>query len=83
MGTVCFAYAHNSLFHVTDWLPTLYSAAGGDAADLPSSLDGVDQWEVVTRMRGGPSSSSSSSSSSSVRTEVLYNMEPGGRGAVR
>jgi arylsulfatase A-like enzyme len=30
--------------HVSDWLPTLYAAAGGDIADLGSSLDGVDQW---------------------------------------
>lgn len=34
------------LFHVTDWLPTLYSAAGGDLNDL-KDLDGVDQWSAI------------------------------------
>lgn len=32
------------MIHVTDWLPTLYSAAGGRPYDLPPDLDGVDQW---------------------------------------
>ena len=40
------------LLHVTDWLPTLYSAAGGDAAaDLPADLDGVDQWASLVEAR--------------------------------
>ena len=32
--------------HVTDWLPTLYSAAGGNIADL-GELDGIDQWSTI------------------------------------
>ena len=32
--------------HVTDWLPTFYSAAGGKIADL-GELDGVDQWPAI------------------------------------
>ena len=35
------------LFHVTDWLPTLYSVAGGDLRDL-GSIDGVNQWDVLS-----------------------------------
>lgn len=31
--------------HVTDWMPTLISAAGGTLQGIP--LDGVDQWEVL------------------------------------
>lgn len=31
--------------HVTDWMPTLISAAGGSLQGIP--LDGVDQWEVL------------------------------------
>lgn len=34
------------LFHITDWLPTLYTAAGGDPSDL-KDFDGVDQWAVI------------------------------------
>ncbi|XP_014255519.1 arylsulfatase B-like [Cimex lectularius] len=34
----------NQLIHVTDWVPTLYTAAGGDKLHLPSNLDGIDQW---------------------------------------
>lgn len=36
------------LMHVTDWLPTLYTAAGGNPEDLPAAkLDGVDQWDAL------------------------------------
>ncbi|XP_068081821.1 arylsulfatase B [Anabrus simplex] len=37
----------HQLMHITDWLPTLYSAAGGDASQMDSTLDGVDQWESL------------------------------------
>lgn len=37
----------NYLVHMTDWLPTLYSAAGGDLMDL-GSIDGVDQWRMLS-----------------------------------
>lgn len=33
--------------HVTDWLPTFYSAAGGNLEDLEENLDGVDQWATI------------------------------------
>lgn len=36
------------LMHVTDWLPTLYKAAGGNPENLNSAkLDGVDQWDAL------------------------------------
>lgn len=38
----------NDLFHMTDWLPTLYSAAGGNTADL-GVIDGVNQWPTISR----------------------------------
>ena len=54
-----------SLVHVTDWLPTLISAAGGDPPTLiPSPIDGVDLWQALTA--AGPSP----------RTEMLYNIFP-------
>ncbi|XP_060859382.1 arylsulfatase B-like isoform X1 [Metopolophium dirhodum] len=37
----------NNLFHITDWLPTLYTAAGGNIEDL-GKIDGVDQWKSLT-----------------------------------
>ncbi|XP_052129485.1 arylsulfatase I-like [Frankliniella occidentalis] len=52
----------NALLHVSDWLPTLLSAAGANASALPL-LDGVDQWDALTR--GGPSR----------RLEVLHNID--------
>ncbi|OQV17735.1 putative Arylsulfatase J [Hypsibius exemplaris] len=33
----------DQLFHVADWLPTLYEAAGGNVSDLPN-LTGISQW---------------------------------------
>ncbi|RLU26301.1 hypothetical protein DMN91_000095 [Ooceraea biroi] len=37
----------DELMHITDWLPTLYSAAGGDLQDL-GEIDGVDQWRMLS-----------------------------------
>lgn len=49
------------LMHITDWYPTLLSAAGNT---LPvRGLDGVDQWEVITN------------GENSTRTEMVYNMK--------
>ena len=45
---------------MTDWLPTFYSAAGGNVQDL-GPIDGVDQWNSL--MTFGASS----------RKEMLYN----------
>ncbi|KAK8754965.1 hypothetical protein V5799_002336 [Amblyomma americanum] len=42
----------NQLMHITDWLPTLYSAAGGDVQNL-GSLDGTDMWHALST--GAPS----------------------------
>ncbi|KAL4228573.1 hypothetical protein ACF0H5_011623 [Mactra antiquata] len=53
----------DSMVHVSDWLPTLYSAAGGDGADL-GLIDGIDQWEMILN------------NGSSVRTEILHNIDP-------
>ncbi|XP_058803399.1 arylsulfatase B-like [Phymastichus coffea] len=50
------------LFHVTDWLPTLYSAAGGDLHDLPP-IDGVNQWDVLSIGTGN------------VRDRILLNID--------
>ncbi|XP_029052715.2 arylsulfatase B-like isoform X1 [Osmia bicornis bicornis] len=41
----------NQLIHVTDWLPTLYSAAGGDLKDL-GEIDGIDQWRLLSEGHG-------------------------------
>ena len=38
-------YVSKRLMHVTDWLPTLYEAAGGNAANLAEyNLSGVSHW---------------------------------------
>ena len=50
---------------MTDWLPTLYSAAGGDTSSNHKlqKVDGIDQWEAI--LNGGPSR----------RKEMLYGTE--------
>jgi arylsulfatase A-like enzyme len=40
--------------HVTDWLPTLLSAAGGNLSELASNLDGVDQWSSISTNQTSP-----------------------------
>lgn len=40
----------NQMIHVTDWLPTLYSAAGGNLNDL-LDIDGKDQWHNLLNSR--------------------------------
>lgn len=52
------------LMHVTDWLPTLYSAAGGDIHDL-NKTDGFDMWQTLL-----------SESTDSPRVEILHNIDP-------
>ncbi|XP_016912325.1 arylsulfatase B-like isoform X2 [Apis cerana] len=45
------ARVFKKLIHITDWLPTLYSAAGGDLKDL-GEIDGIDQWRVLSEGQG-------------------------------
>jgi arylsulfatase A-like enzyme len=40
--------------HVTDWLPTLLSAAGGNLSELANNLDGVDQWISISTNQTSP-----------------------------
>lgn len=41
----------NELMHITDWLPTFYSAAGGNLENLEENMDGVDQWDTIVSGR--------------------------------
>lgn len=64
-------YVSEQLLHVCDWLPTFYSAAGGNPADLGKS-DGLDSWSMLTT-NGKP-----------VRHELLHNISPSQKkGAIR
>jgi arylsulfatase A-like enzyme len=40
-------HVSNQLIHITDWMPTLITAAGGSLHEV--LLDGVDQWGVLMR----------------------------------
>ena len=51
------------LMHVTDWLPTLYSIAGGDIKNL-HSVDGYDMWNTLSQATESP------------REEILHNIDP-------
>ena len=50
------------LMHVTDWLPTLYSVAGGDIKNL-HSVDGYDMWKTLSQALESP------------REEILLNID--------
>lgn len=55
--------------HVTDWLPTLITAAGGNGSELPSNLDGIDQWSSIT------------TNQTSTRTQLIVNIDEGKKNA--
>ncbi|XP_077486007.1 arylsulfatase B-like isoform X1 [Amblyomma americanum] len=55
--------------HVVDWLPTLYSAAGGSIKDL-GVIDGIDLWPAL-------SAAKSSKETSWPRSEFLINFDTG------
>ncbi|KAJ2950343.1 hypothetical protein O0L34_g8574 [Tuta absoluta] len=44
--------------HLVDWLPTLYTAAGGDTSDLGANLDGVSLWESLSQDLPSPRAAS-------------------------
>ncbi|XP_017766449.1 PREDICTED: arylsulfatase J [Eufriesea mexicana] len=49
------------LFHISDWLPTLVSVAGGDPSNL--TIDGVDMWQALREDVESP------------RNSVLHNID--------
>ncbi|MCL4134024.1 UNVERIFIED_CONTAM: hypothetical protein GTU68_037947 [Idotea baltica] len=51
------------MMQIVDWLPTLYSAAGGNLSELPT-MDGMDMWESI--VNGTPSK----------RVQMLHNIDP-------
>lgn len=53
----------DNMMHVSDWLPTLYSAAGGDISKL-GTVDGIDMWDMLLN------------NGSSKRNEILHNIDP-------
>lgn len=52
------------VMHVSDWLPTLYHAAGGDLNDFKIKVDGYNMWDVISLSKPSP------------RKEVLHNIDP-------
>ncbi|KAH9492409.1 hypothetical protein Btru_051041 [Bulinus truncatus] len=56
-------YISEQMFHVCDWLPTFFRAAGGDPSRL-KNLDGFDAWEMLNT-NGNP-----------VRSKMLHNIDP-------
>lgn len=60
---------YTDLFHVTDWLPTLFAAADGDITLLDPDLDGIDQWSSLVYQVGSP------------RNDILINIDEKTRNA--
>ena len=53
----------HKLIHVSDWYPTLLSAAQCPMINDPQPLDGVDQWKTI------------SENAKTTSTEILYNID--------
>lgn len=58
------SYVSQHMIQVIDWLPTLLNVAGFDMSQLPSNVDGVDMWSML------------SDNKESRRTEMLHNIDP-------
>ncbi|KAI6652562.1 hypothetical protein LOD99_4347 [Oopsacas minuta] len=56
----------SSLFHVSDWYPTLVSLAGGSVTK-DVNLDGVNQWDVISEGMG--------ENMYPPRSEILHNLQ--------
>ena len=56
-------YVSNQMIHVCDWLPTLYTAAGGDSSVM-TNLDGYSVWEELSKNKKVK------------RKEILHNIDP-------
>lgn len=50
------------VFHIMDWLPTLYHIAGGDVSNL-GPIDGIDVWDALSK------------DLITNRTEILHNID--------
>lgn len=55
----------NQLMHISDWLPTFFSAAGLDPSNI-TNIDGKDMWSMISQGTESP------------RTEMIYNIDDGG-----
>lgn len=53
----------NQMMHISDWLPTLYTAAGGDVRDLGPNVEGYNMWEALMNNLPSP------------RYEILHNID--------
>lgn len=51
------------LIHISDWLPTLLTAAGGNVSELIESIDGKNIWNQLVSDEPSP------------RTEILHNID--------
>ena len=56
-------YTSNHMIHVSDWLPTLYTAAEGNSSSM-GNIDGMDFWKSLNTNQTSP------------RTEILHNIDP-------
>lgn len=70
------------LFHVSDWLPTLFSMVGKQALLEGRELDGVDQWEALLNLAGAGGAGALDVVGGNgkeallyPRTELLYNVD--------
>ncbi|XP_075537060.1 arylsulfatase B-like isoform X2 [Dermacentor variabilis] len=55
--------ASRQMMHIVDWLPTLYSAAGGSVSCL-GPMDGINMWQALSEATAWP------------RQEILHNIDP-------
>ncbi|XP_029826470.2 arylsulfatase B-like [Ixodes scapularis] len=53
----------DQMMHISDWLPTFYTAAGGNLSRL-GDIDGKDMWDALSKNLASP------------RHEILLNIDP-------
>lgn len=53
----------NQTFHISDWLPTLIHAAGGNSTEIAGGIDGLNIWQALSEDKESP------------RKQILHNID--------
>ncbi|XP_053214261.1 arylsulfatase J-like [Panonychus citri] len=67
---------YSGLSHISDWLPTIYSFAGGNSSNLPGNLYGINlRYELEGNYNKQSANNETKMNYYSLRNELLHNID--------